>query len=47
VLVHTDGPRVAVIGLSDVAVVVDGQDVLVTSMAGAQQVGKLKGAANQ
>lgn len=47
VLVHTDGPRVAVIGLSDVAVVVDGQDILVTSMAGAQQVGKLKGAANQ
>ncbi|MXP27098.1 NTP transferase domain-containing protein [Altererythrobacter indicus] len=42
VLVDTDGPRVSVIGLEDVAIVVDGNEVLVTSMAGAQQVGKLR-----
>ncbi len=47
VLVESDGPRVSVIGLSDVIVVVDGDDVLVTSVAGAQLVGKLKGASNQ
>lgn len=47
VLVETDGPRVSVIGLDDVIVVVDGDEVLVTSAAGAQLVGKLEGAANQ
>jgi len=47
VLAETDGPRISVIGLEDVAVVVDGDEVLVTTMAGAQKVGKLKGAANQ
>ncbi|QZH73793.1 MAG: mannose-1-phosphate guanylyltransferase [Erythrobacter sp.] len=47
VLADTDGPRISVIGLSDVAVVVDGNEVLVTSMAGAQKVGKLTGASNQ
>jgi mannose-1-phosphate guanylyltransferase len=47
VLVETDGPRVSVIGLEDVIVVVDGGEVLVTSAAGAQRVGKLSGAANQ
>lgn len=47
VLVETDGPRVSVIGLEDVIVVVDGDEVLVTSTAGAQLVGKLAGAANQ
>ena len=47
VLVETDGPRVSVIGLDDVIVVVDGGEVLVTSAAGAQLVGKLSGAANQ
>ena len=47
VLVQTDGPRVSVIGLSGVAVVVDGDEVLVTTMEGAQKVGKLSGAANQ
>jgi mannose-1-phosphate guanylyltransferase/mannose-6-phosphate isomerase len=44
VLVETDGPRVSVIGLSDVIVVVDGDQVLVTSAEGAQKVGSLKGA---
>ncbi len=47
VLVETDGPRVSVIGLDDVIVVVDNGEVLVTSAAGAQLVGKLSGAANQ
>lgn len=47
VLAETDGPRISVIGLEDVAVIVDGDEVLVTSMAGAQKVGKLTGAAKQ
>jgi len=47
VLAETDGPRISVIGLDDIAVVVDGDEVLVTTMAGAQKVGKLAGAANQ
>jgi len=47
VLAETDGPRVSVIGLEDIAIVVDGDEVLVTTMAGAQKVGKLSGAANQ
>lgn len=47
VMVDTDGPRVSVIGLEDVVVVVDGNDILVTSVAGAQKVGKLTGAVNQ
>ena len=47
VLVETDGPRVSVIGLEGVIVVVNGGEVLVTSAAGAQKVGKLSGAVNQ
>jgi mannose-1-phosphate guanylyltransferase/mannose-1-phosphate guanylyltransferase/mannose-6-phosphate isomerase len=47
VLVDSDGPRVSVIGLDDIIVVVDGDEVLVTTTAGAQRVGKLSGAANQ
>ena len=47
VLAETDGPRISVIGLEDIAVVVDGDEVLVTTMAGAQKVGKLGGATNQ
>ena len=47
VLVESDGPRVSVIGLEDVVVVVDGNEVLVTTRAGAQLVGKLGGAVNQ
>ena len=47
VLAETDGPRISVIGLEDVAIVVDGDEILVTTMAGAQKVGKLGGAANQ
>lgn len=47
VMVESDGRRVSVIGLEDVVVVVDGDEVLVTSRAGAQQVGKLAGASQQ
>ncbi|WP_066553609.1 mannose-1-phosphate guanylyltransferase [Croceicoccus bisphenolivorans] len=47
VMVDTDGPRVSVIGLEDVVVVVDGDEVLVTTREGAQKVGKLAGASNQ
>lgn len=47
VMVSSDGPRVSVIGLEDAIVVVDGNEVLVTTKAGAQRVGKLAGAANQ
>jgi mannose-1-phosphate guanylyltransferase len=44
VMVVSDGPRVSVIGLEGVVVVVDGGEVLVTTHAGAQKVGKLTGA---
>ena len=47
VLVDSDGPRVSVIGLEGVVVVVHGSEVLVTTAAGAQLVGKLQGATNQ
>lgn len=47
VLVESDGPRVSVIGLEDVAIVIDSDEILVTTMAGSQKVGKLAGATNQ
>jgi len=47
VLVDSDGPRVSVIGLEDVIVVVDGDDIVITTAAGVQRVGKLSGAVNQ
>ena len=47
VLVDSDGPRVSAIGLENVIIVVDGDEVLVTTADGAQLVGKLDGAANQ
>lgn len=47
ILIHSDGPRVSAIGLSDLVIVVDGDEVLVTTRAGAQLVGKLPGAVNQ
>ena len=47
VLVDSDGPRVSVIGLEDVYVVVDGDDIMITTAAGVQKVGKLSGAVNQ
>jgi mannose-1-phosphate guanylyltransferase/mannose-6-phosphate isomerase len=47
VLAETDGPRINAIGLEGVAIIVDGDEVLVTTMEGAQKVGKLSGAASQ
>ncbi len=44
VLAITDGPRVSVVGLEGVCVIVSGGEVLVTTRAGAQAVGKLPGA---
>lgn len=44
VMVDSDGPRVSVVGLSDVIVVVDGGEVLVTARDAAQRVGRLPGA---
>jgi mannose-1-phosphate guanylyltransferase/mannose-1-phosphate guanylyltransferase/mannose-6-phosphate isomerase len=41
VLVDTDGPRVHLIGLNDIVVVVDGDDILIASASGAAHVGKL------
>ncbi|MEJ2408238.1 MAG: sugar phosphate nucleotidyltransferase [Novosphingobium sp.] len=47
VLIDSDGPRVSAIGLEDIIVVVDGNDVMITTLAGVQKVGKLEGAVNQ
>lgn len=47
VLVVSDGPRVSVVGASNLVIVVDGDEVLVCTPEGAQSVGKLSGAANQ
>jgi mannose-1-phosphate guanylyltransferase len=41
VLVETDGPKVHVLGLEDILVVVDGDDVLVASVSGASQGAKV------
>ena len=47
VMVTSDGPHVSVIGASDLIIVIDGDEVLVTTADGAQKVGKLYGAVNQ
>ncbi|MET0180260.1 MAG: sugar phosphate nucleotidyltransferase [Novosphingobium sp.] len=47
VLVSSDGPRVSVIGGHDLIIVVDGDEVMVTTAEGAQRVGKLAGALDQ
>ena len=44
VMIDSDGPRVSVVGLSDVIVVVEGAEVLVVHRDAAQHVGKLPGA---
>ena len=44
VMAVSDGPRISVVGLSNVIVVVNGDEVLVTSADGAQEVGNLAGA---
>lgn len=47
VLVVSDGPRISVVGASNLIVVVDGNEVLVSTRDGAQNVGKLAGALHQ
>jgi mannose-1-phosphate guanylyltransferase/mannose-1-phosphate guanylyltransferase/mannose-6-phosphate isomerase len=47
VFAMTDGPRISIVGLTDICVVVSGGEVLITSREGAQRVGKLPGAVNQ
>jgi mannose-1-phosphate guanylyltransferase len=47
VLVMSDGPRVSVVGATDLIIVVDGDEVLVCTPEGAQAVGKLSGALSQ
>lgn len=47
VLAFSDGPRISAIGLENIAIVVDGEEVLVTSFEGAQRVGRLSGAKEQ
>lgn len=47
VLIESDGPRVSAIGLDNVIIVVDGDEILVTTADGAQRVGTLKGASAQ
>lgn len=47
VLVESDGPRVHLLGLEDVIVIVDGNDILVTRGEAAAAVGKLAGALDQ
>ncbi|KPF63562.1 mannose-1-phosphate guanylyltransferase [Porphyrobacter sp. AAP60] len=47
VLAMSDGPRISVVGLTDVCIIVSGGEVLVTTRDGAQVVGKLPGAVNQ
>lgn len=47
VLAISDGPRISAVGLKDICIVVDGDEVLVTTREGAQLVGKLGGASEQ
>ncbi|WP_114522314.1 sugar phosphate nucleotidyltransferase [Altererythrobacter sp. ZODW24] len=47
VMVRSDGPRVSAVGLENIVIVVEGDEVLVTTHAGAQLVGKLKGASGK
>jgi mannose-1-phosphate guanylyltransferase/mannose-1-phosphate guanylyltransferase/mannose-6-phosphate isomerase len=47
VLAESDGPRVHVLGVEDLIVIVDGNDVLVTRGDAAAAVGKLPGALDQ
>lgn len=44
VAIDSDGPRVSAIGLQDIVIVVNGDEVLVTTRQGAQAVGQLAGA---
>lgn len=44
IMVRSDGPRVSAIGLEDVIIIVEGDEILVTTRESAQQVASLKGA---
>ena len=44
VLAMSDGPRISAVGLADACIVASGDDILVTSDAGAPEVGRLSGA---
>lgn len=46
-MILSDGPRVSAVGVKDICIIVDGDEILVTSRDGAQLVGKLPGANNQ
>ncbi|WP_428332293.1 mannose-1-phosphate guanylyltransferase [Novosphingobium sp.] len=47
VLVDSDGPHVSVVGVDNLIIVVDGNNIMITTPDGAQLVGKLHGAVNQ
>lgn len=47
VLVVSDGQRVSALGLEDLCIVIDGDDILVTRMDRAQDVGRLDGPSSQ
>ncbi len=47
VLTMSDGPTISAIGLKDICIIVDGDEVMVTTRDGAQAVGKLGGASGQ
>lgn len=47
VLVTSDGPRVSAVGLKDICVIVDGNEVLVTARDAVEHVGNLQGARKQ
>lgn len=47
VLAVSDGPRISAIGMEDIIIVVDGDEVIVTRRDQAQRVGKLRGAQDQ
>lgn len=46
VLIDSDGPTVHAIGLNDVIIVVDGNDILISSVAGSPHIGKFAKAAD-
>ena len=47
VLAISDGPRISAVGVEDICIIVDGDEILVTSREGAQIVGKLPGASGK
>ena len=47
VMIDSDGPRVSAIGLENLVIIVDGDEILVTTKEGVQKVGKLSGVTGQ